>query len=148
MRLILLSLIPFLSLSQNNIDGEWIKEGKGYKYTLKINHLDSNAYEFELEGWEKAYDTFINDTTTFPGEIKGEGYIFYREDDLGLFNDAGRRNSDGKDFYGGLDPCTIFFLFRENYIKLAGKNCWGWYGGYGINWNGTYLKNKNYENRY
>ena len=78
MKIIILSLIPFLSLSQDNIDVEWIKEGKGYKYTLKINHLDSNAYEFELEGWEKAYDNFINDTTTFPGEIKGDGYIFYR----------------------------------------------------------------------
>ena len=143
MRLILLSLIPFLCLSQNNIDGEWIKEGKGYKYTLKINHLDSNAYEFELEGWEKAYDTFINDTTTFPGEIKGEGYIFYKEDKLGLFNDAGRL-FDGKDFYYGEEPCKIFFMFRENYIKLASKDCRGWYGGYGINWNGKYLKiNKN-----
>ena len=52
--------------------------------------MDSNTYEFELEGWQKAYDTFINDTTIFPGEIKGEGYIFYKEDKLGLFNDAWR----------------------------------------------------------
>ena len=78
MKIIILSLIPFLSLSQDNTYWEWIKEGKGYKYTLKINHLDSNAYEFELEVWERAYDNFINDTTTFPGEIKGDGYIFYR----------------------------------------------------------------------
>ena len=90
MKIIILSLIPFLSLSQDNINGIWIKEGNKYKYILKINHLDSNTYEFELEGWEKTYDNFINDSTIFTGEIKGEGYIFYREKRLGFFNDAGR----------------------------------------------------------
>ena len=145
MKIIILSLIPCLSLSQDNIDGEWIKEGKGYKYTLKINHLDSNAYEFELEGWERAYDNFINDTTTFPGEIKGDGYIFYREDDIGLFNDAGRL-FDGEDFYYGEEPCKIFFMIKQNYIKLASMDCGGWYGGYGINWNGKYLKTNENEN--
>lgn len=141
MRIILLSLLPFLCLSQNNLDGEWTKEGEGYKYTLKINHLDSNAYEFELEGWEKAYDTFINDTTIFPGEIKGEGYVFYKEDNFGFFNDDGRL-FDGEDFYEGLKPCNIIFFFKENYIKLASEGCKGWYGGYGgygINWSGKYF---------
>ena len=43
MKIILLSLIPFLALCQNSMNGEWIKQGIGYKYTLIINHLDSNA---------------------------------------------------------------------------------------------------------
>ena len=140
MKIIILSLIPFLSLSQDNINGIWIKEGNKYKYILKINHLDSNTYEFELEGWEKTYDNFINDSTIFTGEIKGEGYIFYREEELGFFNDAGRL-FDGEDFYYGEEPCKIFFMLKQSYIKLASMDCAGWYGGYGINWNGKYLKN-------
>ena len=34
MKIIILTLIPFLSLSQDNIDGEWIKEVKGYILSL------------------------------------------------------------------------------------------------------------------
>ena len=46
MKIIILSLIePLLSLSQDNIDGEWIGKSKEKDIStqFKINHLDSNA---------------------------------------------------------------------------------------------------------
>ena len=134
--LILLSPIIIFSQINESATGEWIKKGDGYEYKLKTLKLDSNSYEFEFEGWHKAYDHLINDTTIFSGSIEGVGYIFIKEGNFGIYYDTGR------DFYyDGEEICKMIFFFKEeNIIKLATDNCWGIYGGYGINWDGEYFK--------
>ena len=140
--IILIVLVPIISFSQINesTTGEWIKKGKGYEYKLRILQLDSNLYEFEFEGWHKAYDHFINDTTVFSGSIEGVGYIFIKEGNLGIYDDIGRDLYDD-----GMETCKIIFFFKEeNIIKVGTDNCWGIYGGYGINWGGKYFREVNH----
>ena len=54
----------------NKLNGEWIKEGDGY-YSLVITHIDSNAYNFSINGLQEAYDPFINSVISYSGEMKG-----------------------------------------------------------------------------
>ena len=120
------------------LNGKWIKKGDGY-YSLVITRIDSNAYSFSLKGLRRAYDPFIKSVIPYYGEMNGDNFIFYLDSNMGLFNDKGRL-FDGEDFYEGLEPCSIVFLFNENYVKLATKNCTGWFGGAPINWSGKYIK--------
>jgi hypothetical protein len=124
--------------SKNKLNGEWIKEGDGY-YSLVITHIDSNAYNFSISGLQEVYDPFVNSVISYSGEMKGDDFIFYLDSNMGLFNDNGRL-FDGEDFYEGLEPCFIVFLFNENYVKLGSENCSGWFGGRPINWSGKYIK--------
>ncbi len=124
--------------SKNKLNGEWIKEGNGY-YSLVITHIDSNAYNFSINGTLRAYDPFIKSVIPYSGEMKGDNFIFYLDSNMGLFNDEGRL-FNGEDFYEGLEPCSIVFLFKDDYVKLGSNNCSGWFGGAPINWSGKYIK--------
>ena len=136
--IILIILAPIISFSQINesTTKEWIKKGKGYEYKLRTLQLDSNSYKFEFYGWHKAYDHLINDTTVFSGNIEGRGYIFIREGNFGFYDDIRR------DVYNNeMETCKIIFFFKEeDHIQVATDNCWGIYGGYGINWDGEYFQ--------
>ena len=136
--ILLLSPIFVFSQSAEMIEEEFVKKSKLFKYTLSIAHSDSNSYAFEIIGLEKSYDSFIKDTTMYYGEMKGDGFSFTLNEGMGEFVDTGRL-WEGKDFYEGLDPCSIVFIFEENYVILFCVNCSGWFGGYGINWSGKYL---------
>jgi len=140
---LLVILISTVGCNLNHdYSGVWESKGDVFENKLVLKKIKGNKYSFSFNGWRKSYDNFARDTIKFLGEMNADEFIINIEDSYAKYTDSKEKTLDGYNLYlEEEDPCKILFNFSNNSIDVRTENCHLIYGGFGVLFDGEYLKN-------
>ena len=141
---ILLIFIAFLSCKQStDYSGSWVSSGNKFENTLSLEKIDGkpNTYKFSFNGWRKSYDSFTNQEIKFSGGMNNEVFIIEVKENQAVYSDDVREFEEGWSLYHeGEERCKVYFDFNKHSIKVKTEACSLVYGGFGVSFDGDYLK--------
>ena len=126
----------------HDYSGIWESKGDVFENTLILKKIKGNQYSFSFDGWRKSYDHFARDTMKFIGQMNDKEFTINIEDSYAVYTDSKEKTADDSSLYHeGEDPCKILFNFSNNSIEVKTENCHLIYGGFGVLFDGEYIKN-------
>lgn len=141
--LLFLSISFLNSTSSTDYSGSWISSGDNFQNTLTLEKIDGtqNIYKFSFDGWRISYDTFTKQDIRFSGEMKDEVFLIEIKQEKAIYSDDGREFEEGWELYlEGEERCKVYFEFDDYLIKVKTVDCSFIYGGYGVSFDGDYLR--------
>jgi len=141
--LLFLSISFLNSTSSTDYSGSWVSSGDNFQNTLTLEKIDGtqNIYKFSFNGWRISYDTFTKQDIRFSGEMKDEVFLIEIKQEKAIYSDDGREFEEGWELYlEGEERCKVYFEFDDYLIKVKTFDCSFIYGGYGVSFDGDYLR--------
>ena len=138
----ILTFLPLFSVGQkDNISGEWISKGDGYESILLFTKLKEDVYRFSFDSYRFSYDHLSGDTVRFLGEMNNPVFTVKIVNNKAYYNDDIQEFEEGWGIYReGEDRCDVYFNFKEDLIIVKTDFCHLIYGGFGVTFDGEYIK--------
>ena len=141
---ILLILLTFLGYNQStDYSGSWVSSGDNFENTLTVKKIEEkkDTYKFTFNGWRISYDVYAKQNIKFSGEMNDEVFIIKVKGNQAVYSDDGREFEEGWSLYReGEERCKVYFEFSKDSIKVKTEACSLVYGGFGVSFDGVYLR--------
>jgi hypothetical protein len=140
----LLILLTLISCKQSiDYSGSWVSSGDNFENTLILEKIEGeqDSYKFSFNAWRKSYDTYASQDVKFLGRMNNKVFVINVKDKQAVYSDDVREFSEEFPLYNdGEERCKVYFKFDEDSIKVNTKACSLIYVGFGITFDGIYLK--------
>ena len=123
--------------------GSWTAKGANFENTLVLNKIlgQKDCYKFSFSGWRYSYDSYTKQNIKFSGNMNEDFFIIQIDKGKAFYSDDKRiENKEFPIYNEGEEHCKLFFAFNEDTIKVNSSDCHLIYGGYGVTFDGNYLK--------